>query len=302
MALKITKESDPIEVKHLTFSIYAPPGLGKTSLAFTASKPILLDFDHGAYRSAFRKDSVVVEQWADVDGITAADVADYDTIVIDTAGRALDALTAHLIADNPKFKGYGGALSLQGYGALKSTFTSWLKRLNSFGKDVIMVAHSSEQRNGDDVIERLDVQGGSKEEIYKASDAMGHLTTRNKERLLVFDPTEAAFGKNPGQLSPLTVPHFAETPDFMAQVITDTKAKLNEMTEAQKAAAQELQQWSERFDEAEDADTFNNLKAECDSASDEVRDNVKRLLVKKAKDKGLQFDKQAGEFRQPEAA
>lgn len=302
MPLKITKESDPIEVKQLTFAIYAPPGLGKTSLAFTASKTLLLDFDHGAYRSAFRKDTVTVDSWADIADIAAEDVADYDTIAIDTAGRALDALTAHLITDNPKFKGYGGALSLQGYGALKSTFIGWLKRLHGFGKDVILLAHSDEQRNGDDIIERLDVQGGSKNEIYKAADAMGRLSAKNKSRILTFDPTEAAFGKNPGQMEPLTVPHFSEKPDFMAQVIADTKARLNKMTEAQKAAADEIQKWSERFDEADDPGSFDSLKDECSEASEAVRDNVKRLLIKKAKDKGFEFDKQAGSFCVRQAA
>jgi hypothetical protein len=50
--------------------------------------------------------------------------------------------------------------------------------LNSFGKDVVLIAHMDEQRNGDDIIERLDVQGGSKGEIYKAADAMGRVAVR----------------------------------------------------------------------------------------------------------------------------
>jgi hypothetical protein len=61
MALKITRAADPITVDRLNVTIYAQPGIGKTSLAFTAEAPLLLDFDQGAHRAANRQDSVRVE-------------------------------------------------------------------------------------------------------------------------------------------------------------------------------------------------------------------------------------------------
>ena len=36
MSLKITKAAEPIAVERLNLCIYAQPGIGKTSLAFTA--------------------------------------------------------------------------------------------------------------------------------------------------------------------------------------------------------------------------------------------------------------------------
>jgi hypothetical protein len=176
--LKITKASDPITVERLNMVVYGPPGLGKTSLAFTADKPLLLDFDNGSHRAANRKDVVQVGSWQDVAGITAEDLAPFNTVIVDTAGRALDAITADIIRTDPK--GHkNGALTLPGYGVLKTRFTTFLRLLNSFGKDVVLIAHMDEQRNGDDLIERLDVQGGSKGEIYKAADAMGRLSMRS---------------------------------------------------------------------------------------------------------------------------
>ncbi len=220
MALKITKAADPITVDRLNMVIYGPPGIAKTSLAFTADAPLLLDFDNGSHRAANRKDVVRVASWSDIAGIDAGDLEPFKTVIVDTAGRALDALSVDIIKSNPKH-GRGGALTLQGYGELKSRFGSFLKLLNSFGKDVILIAHMDEQRNGDDVIERLDVQGGSKGEIYKAADAMGRLVIENKQRWLMFSPTDAAFGKNPGQLEPLKVPHFesADFEGFLGRVI-----------------------------------------------------------------------------------
>jgi hypothetical protein len=63
MALKIVRSSDPIRVERLNLVIYGPPGVGKSSLAFTADTPLLLDFDQGAHRAANRKDIVRVAQW-----------------------------------------------------------------------------------------------------------------------------------------------------------------------------------------------------------------------------------------------
>src|SRR5207248_775075 len=116
--------------------------------------------------------------------------------------RALDVLTQDIIQGNPKM-GRGGALSLQGYGELRSRFTAWVKFVRAFGLDVVLLAHADEQRSGDEVIERLDVQGGSKNEIYKSADVMGRIAIINKNRILSLSPTDTAFGKNPGQLPPL---------------------------------------------------------------------------------------------------
>ncbi|MDR7032394.1 ATP-binding protein [Mesorhizobium sp. BE184] len=301
MPLKITKASEPITVERLNTVIYGPPGLGKSSLAFTADAPLLLDFDQGSHRAANRKDTVRISDWSDVAGITADDLVPFKTVVVDTAGRALDILTADIIRVNPKH-GRGGALTLQGYGELKSRFTSFLKLLNSFGKDVVLIAHMDEQRNGDDIIERLDVQGGSKGEIYKAADAMGRLVIANNKRWLRFSPTDAAFGKNPGQLEPLEVPDMAaaEFDGFLASVIEQIKDRLNELTEEQREAMAEQQWFRDTLPKVTDAEGINGL---LDRASDGGT-VCKGLLHKRATELTLAFDKTAGAYveRQQEAA
>lgn len=297
MALKITRATDPIVVERLNVCIYGQPGAGKTSLAFTASRPLLLDFDNGAHRAAGRKDTVQVHQWNDVANIAAPDVAEFDTIVLDTAGRALDCLASDIIRRNPK-AGRGGALTLQGYGTLKSEFAAFLKLLNGFGKDVVLIAHMDEQRNGDDIIERLDVQGGSKGEIYKAADAMGRVFVKGGIRQLDFSPREGSFGKNPGQLDVLDIPHPEREPDFLAGVIQSIKDRLNTLTAEQTEAQAKLAKLREALADAEDADGINAL---LDTAKD-AGNAGKALLHTRATGIGLVFDKDAGEYAPAKAA
>lgn len=295
MGLKITKASEPIKVERLTVCIYAAPGLGKTSLAFTSEAPILLDFDHGAYRAANRKDTVQISTWGDVTTIEQDDLKAYKTVVVDTAGRALDLLSADIIRRNAKM-GRGGALTLQGYGALKAEFIAWLKLINSFGKDVILIAHMDEQRNGDDVLERLDVQGGSKNEIYKAADAMGRIFIRGNKRELDFTPRENSFGKNPGQLDVLTIPE--NDTSFMAGVIKQIKDRLNTLTEEQLEAQKVIESWRDRIDAMKTVEAFNKALGEVRKAPKVCQ----AMFGRAAKLRGFEYDEKAGAYVAPAAA
>lgn len=291
--LKITRASEPIHVSQLVVCLYGSPGLGKSTLGFSAQSPILLDFDRGAYRAANRGDTVQVESWSDVTSISADDLSGYQTVVVDTAGRALDLLSADIIKRNPKM-GRGGALTLQGYGQLKSEFTSWLKSLRVMGKDVVLIAHSSEDKSGDDLIERLDVQGGSKGEIYKSADAMGRLNLVGGKRVLNFNPSDTAFGKNPGQLTPLSVPDIGSDPQFIAGVIQTIKDKLNTLSESQQQRQTAIAEWIEEIDKAATVEDFNKLVDSAKSAAVDIQPTVKGILHKAATGKGFAFDKSKG--------
>lgn len=304
MALRITKSSDPIAVEHLILTIYAPPGLGKTSLAYTAEKPLLLDFDGGAYRSGNRGDTVQVKEWADVASITKEDLTGYKTLILDTAGRALDLLAVDIIRNEPKLGRGGGSLTLQGFGVLKDRFKAFTSLVRSFGLDLVMLAHSDEQKSGDDIIERLDAQGGSKGEIYKNSDLMGRLKIESGKRILNFSPTDVAFGKNPCGFDPLPIPSFAADGQFLAWIIAKAKASLNKQSAEQKKVADELQQWADRFGQvpakAEDFNTM--LRIVSGDASAGAREAAGKMLIKLGREKGLTWNKTEKNFGEAERA
>jgi hypothetical protein len=295
MSLRIVKSSEPMMIERVNLCIYGPPGIGKTTLGFTADNPLLLDADEGAYRASNRKDSVSVKQWSDMAEIAAEDLAPYSTLVVDTAGRSLDKLTTAIIASNPKM-GRGGALTLQGYGELKSKFGAWMKMLNGMGKDVCLLCHMDEQRRGDDVIERLDVQGGSKGEIYKSVDAMGKLYIEGKKRFIDFSPRENSYGKNPGAFELIEVPSPLPA-DFLGGLIRQIKEKINAMSAEQKAAQDMMEEWGIAIDACKTADEFNHFIPEVTKAGPVI----KMMLHAAATKAGMVFSRTLGAYELKES-
>jgi len=231
MALSITAANEALYISQVVVVVYGQPGIGKTTLAQTASKPLLLDFDRGVLRAALRGDSVQVETWADVSKLNpAADLADYNTVVVDTVGKLLASLTAHIIRGNSKMSRGGGELSLQGWGRLGTTFSNWLQQLREAGKDIVLIAHSEEDRRDEATVERLDVSGRSKRTIYQEATAMACLRVVGRERVLLFSPTETSYGKDPAQMGGVQVPDIAPgtNDDYLARVIDRIKSTINE--------------------------------------------------------------------------
>jgi hypothetical protein len=296
MALRIVPASDPLPVENIVLTIYAAPGLGKSSLSFTADKPLMLDFDHGSYRAATRGDSVQVASWLDVSLMTAEDLAPYNTIIVDTAGRSLDALAADIILNNPKSGRGDGSLTLQGFGTLKSRFAQWQSFLRSLKKDLILVCHMDEQKNGDETQERIDAQGASRNEIYKSSDAMCRIRLDGKDqRYLDFDPRQGGFGKNPAQLPKIAFPDPRQNPRVLADVITQIKGAVNNMTLEQAAARKEQEEWTKAIAEATTLESFNALLP---LARERKKLIVANMLAAEAVKRGYKFegDKKTGKY------
>jgi len=291
--IKITKATDQIEVKTLCLTVYSQPGLGKTSLAFSASRPLLLDFDNGAHRAPNRADVVRVTDWSEVASIKADDVKDYDTIIIDTAGKALDILAQDVIKTDSRLA-YGGALNQQGWGKLGVRFSAFLRLIRGFGKDVVLIAHMDEQKDGDAIKERLKVPGGSKDVILTDSDVIARISIFNKERHLVFSPTETSFGKDPAGLLSMPIPD-VKSPAFktcLADIISAVKEKLNALSDDQLAHKVEVDWFAQALPSIKTPEELNALLGRAKRAGRDVQ----LMIVARANDLQLEFDAASGGY------
>ncbi|MFH5773555.1 ATP-binding protein [Paracoccus sp. NGMCC 1.201697] len=293
MAIKVTTANDVIEVKNLCFTIYSQPGLGKTSLAFTASRPLLLDFDKGAYRAVDRKDVVQVESWQDVAGITASDVSAYDTIIIDTVGKALDALAQDIIRSNSRLS-HGGALNQQGWGQLGVRFGAFLKMLRGFGKDVVLIAHMDEQKDGDAIKERLKIAGGSKDLVLTDSDVIARISVLNRSRHLLFSPTDTAFGKDPAGIGEMPVPDAGspEYPECLTVIIQRIKDGLNALSASQIERKSEVEWFAQSLPGMTTPEQINSVLGR----AKKVGRDVSKMVVDRASALGFEFDPEAREY------
>lgn len=287
MPLNITKADEVIEVTALCTTIYSQPGLGKTSLAFTATRPLLLDFDKGAYRASDRGDTVQLESWADVAEIRTEDLTEYDTVILDTVGKALDFLAADILAKNPRH-GYAGALNQQGWGQLGVRFRAFLSNLQKHGKDVVLISHMDEKADGDQIKERLKIQGGSKDLVLTDSDMIARISITNRQRELVFSPTETSFGKDPAGFGAKIIPDASkpEFATFLATVLADAKASLNELSAAQVERKSEIEWFDQHLPEIRDDEGINEILGRAKKAGKDIAIKVKN----RAEELGLEFD------------
>jgi hypothetical protein len=244
MPLKIVAASEPLPVDNLILTLYSAPGWGKTTLACTADKPLLLDADKGSHRATGVKDRVIINTWSDAVGLSAEDLAPYNTVVIDTGGTLITKLMAYLIAQDPKNAGSYGGMSGKGWGNVNSAIDVLLNKIIAAKKDLVLVCHMEESEKNGQITERIDASGKPRNTIYRLSDAMCRIVMNpDGSRFLDFDPREGGYGKNPAQLGRIPFPHPDKDPDTLAKVLATIKAQLNKQTEAQAAEVKRQQEW-----------------------------------------------------------
>jgi hypothetical protein len=244
MALKIVPAADPIPVENLVLTLYSAPGWGKTSLACSADKPLLLDADKGSHRATGVKDRVIINTWNDVVSLSADELAPYNTVIIDTGGTLITKLMAHLIQQDPKNAGSYGGMSGKGWGNVNSAIDVLLSKIIGAKKDVVIVCHMEEQEKNGNITERIDASGKPRNTIYRLSDAMCRIVMNpDGTRFLDFDPREGGYGKNPAQLGRIPFLHPDKDPDTLAKVLAQIKTVLNRQTIAQAKAVKQQQEW-----------------------------------------------------------
>lgn len=301
--MRVIEPNEPIQVTHVAALLYGDPGVGKSTIANTAKDPIVLDFDRGAHRAHNRRRVIQPDNIAEAVAWLEAHASEFGDVVIDTVGRMLDMMAVEIMRDDPK-RGKNGALDMQGWGVLKSRFVTFRNRVTSLGKDLILLAHAKEEKEGETRLLRPDIQGGSQAEVLKASEFVGYMTTVGGKRVLNFSPTDSSIGKNPCQWDRTEVPHYATSPAFLADLLADGKAKLGQIGEAAKELDHAIVDWRTRLDSAEEPETLNVLLKSFTKAnpSATLKAAVWALFIQRSKVIGAKFDAKDKSFKSEEKA
>lgn len=311
MALNIIPADQPLLVQAIIVYLYADPGLGKTSIGFTGDKAISFDFDKGSHRTGELRRGAVVQakQWADVANLTASDLEPYNTIVIDTVGAMLESIKTHLML-NATNKQKDGSLKLKAQGLANNIFKQYVNSLIASGKDVVFIAHASEDQSGDQIVYRPDLGGKNRNELYRIADIMGYLTTvttgeGKNARLISFRPCPTHHAKNAGGLGgdsgEVWVPDLKTNPTFLADLIKQAKDHINTLTPDQLAtmkAQEDLQNWEQSCSEIQHAGDLSQLTESLDK-SHAYYQSMRQIMLKKAKELGFTFDMNSSRWINP---
>ena len=285
--------------------VYGQPGAGKTSLALSAPKPLLIDFDNGLRRVAkqYQTDSVQVQSYQDLlDILTKEDISAYETIVIDTLGKLVDRIGDWLALSNPKLKQSDGQLSQKGWGNVKGEFQKLLKLLEGKNKSVIFVAHEREERKDDKLIKRLDVSGSAGKDVVKELDFVGYMSIVGGKRTIDLSPNDDYYTKNS-----LGINNFLEYKplvginNFLSEAIFDAyQEKLVKDDELAKQYDDLIEIIKASISEISNLDEINHYYSTFYNKREKLWSShqVEAALLKaKVEELGLEFDAKAKEFK-----
>ena len=200
MAIKKANELN-FSNKKISMLLLGRAGCGKSSVAESAPRPLLVDLEDGIDRveACYRGDVMTADQslsdaekyYSFIKDLTTEDLSNYDTIIVDTLGKLIELLIPVVIKENPvNAQKDGKTLSLKGYGAVSTKVSDFIKLIKSLGKHIIFIAHVTEVNDGEVVKTRVNIPGSTKDKIWDDIDLGGYMTFLGKRRVIHFTPTE----------------------------------------------------------------------------------------------------------------
>lgn len=299
----IKKSNELVIPSTVKMMIYGQAGMGKTTVALSAPKPLLLDFDNGVKRVNMAHlggiDIVQVSSWQDVQQVLQEDLSSYQTIVVDTIGKMMDFIISYKCGTRqPQIKDWGG---------INAEF-SWMTRtLSSLNKNVVFVAHRDTRKEGDDTVFIPALREKSYNSIVTELDLLGYLEMRNEngvqKRTITFDPTSRNDGKNtcnlPGLMQVPTILDRNGNPTAKNDFITSKvivpylnmlQVKKEEAAKYDKVIA-EIRENIELITDANSANEFASRINEFEHVGSSLN-MARNMFSAKVKALGLIFDKE----------
>ena len=296
---KIKKKNEIELPKTIVGCITGVCGIGKTTLALSAPKPLLLDTDNGIHRvqSEYRSDVVQVKSYQDILDVLEEDLSDYETIVIDTLGELVNFMLKYFADKDKSLITRGGTYNIKIWGFIKQEFQNLKLKLQLLNKHLIFVSHVKEDKDGENKVYRMDVAGSTSETVTKILDFLGFCEVLGKTRSISFTPSARFYAKNSIELNDyLEIPQLktGDKNDFLTkEVIEPTIAKRKQESEALKINEEKLQQGRYLIEQATEPNAVLTAFKEMDLSI-----YNKKVLFNELSEKfsGYKFDSKKGEF------
>lgn len=312
--MALIKKAAELEINSaIKMMIYGQAGMGKTTLALSAPAPLLIDFDGGVKRVNMNHlqgvDIVQVNTWAEVNQLFGEDLSPYQTIVIDTIGKMMDFIISYKCGSKQP--------SIRDWGGINQEFQSFTRNLSNLGKNIIFVAHRDSRKSGDDTVFIPALREKNYNSIVTELDLLGYLEMRSEQgvqrRTITFDPTSLNDGKNTcGLPSMMVIPTLFDRQGNMTQpnnYVTEQiikpynamlRTKQDEIARYTNTVS-EIREAVELITDARSANEFAARIKEFDHIGSSLQ-MARSLFSDKVKSLGLEYDKEAKQYKDPQAA
>ena len=223
------------ENEKLCMILYGLPGVGKTTLAASAPKPIVIDCDRGMKRvnPEYRCDISNVSSYKDLLEDVKNLGNEYETIIIDTGGSLIELMKEWAMDTEPTATKKNGGFSLPGYGFVKSEFLRLSAELRK-KYNTIFIFHAAKEKQEEEFFYDLIVEGAAKTLVWQPADLGAYFFIQNGKRYMGFTPTANYSAKSAYGISGIVeVPELSggEPNVFLTKLFEKVRANIKSETE-----------------------------------------------------------------------
>lgn len=304
--MSLIKKPNELEIPtNIKALFYGNAGTGKTTLALSSSRPLLLDFDGGIHRVNYqhRVPTVQIKNWNEALAVLNENLNDYDSIVVDTIGKMMDFIIIYICGKS--------APRIQDWSKINNEFQNFTRQLSASGKHIFFVAHRDIRKEGEDNVFVPALREKNYTAIVTELDLLGYIEMKGNVRTITFDTTSRNDGKNTCNLPNLmNIPTIIDnagnptTPNIFLQtnVVNPYEDNLKKKDENGQKYDEVVGELKLQILEITDADSANDFIGRIDKF-DHIGNSkaiAGKELQKQAEKLGLVFNKESKKYEASE--